>query len=582
MTAHSAAMPVLDALAWLGPRKFFHELSPRARVVLSQLPLSAIMVPVLVIAWTFHPELFANPVFMVGMVLHAVMFVLCCIIAWHRLPGWAVLTVPILDFVPIGLVREPLVEVMPAAGTLAAFPVVWLAGAGIFPRFCMVMTFVGPLLMVWVPLLLTGSASAEKLSAVLLLPLIMVAIGFGIRTLSASMADQRRSLEAVRDQLQHTLDDSARKERLLHTVLETVGVGVTALDQDGNTSLSNRQQQRLNAQSHSPDRTGDGAQGTAMGVFAGGCRQPLSPEEHPVRRAARGESFSEYLICLGEGDRQRVYSTSARVITEAGRFDGSVITFMDVSHLIAAIKAKDAFLSNVSHELRTPLTSILGYVGILQESTALPPGASEALSVIESNAGRLQRLVADLLSAASGSVDVAPEPADFAEIIRQSLRSAAPMAAAAGVDLVDHVRGSLPAVIDPVRTAQVLDNLLSNAVKYSPNGGTITVAAHSTGQDIVCTVTDTGIGMTEAEQAQLFTRFFRAETVRHSAIAGIGLGLAICKTIVENHGGSIRCASAPDHGSTFTLTLPTAARLAEPPGGKTEEPETPREQAQLP
>ena len=562
METHVPAVPVLDALAWLGSRRFFHELSPRARVVLSQLPLTAIMLPVLGIAWVFHPELFRDQLFVLGVVLHAVMFALCCAIPWHRLPGWAVLTVPVLDFVLIGFIRESAITVMPAVGTLAVFPVVWLAGSGVFARFCMTMTFLGPLLMVWIPLLLSGNASAERLTAVILLPLILVAIGFGIRTLSASMADQRRSLEKARDQLQGALTDSARKERLLHTVVETVGVGVTALDRDGNTALSNRQQQHLTALSLAPERVTGGAQDAGMRIFVGGGTRPLPPEEHPVRRAGRGESFSEYLIWFGEGDRQRVFSTSARAITEGGRFDGSVITFTDVTNLISAITAKDAFLSNVSHELRTPLTSILGYVGLLQEHTGLPPGAAEDLTVIKSNARRLQRLVTDLLSAASGSVDVSPEPADFTHLVRQALASAAPLAAAGGVELVDDTRGPLPAVIDPVRTAQVLDNLLSNAVKYSPDGGTVTVRAHRAGQDIVCDVTDTGIGMTEAERARLFTRFFRAETVRRSAISGIGLGLAICKAIIDNHGGSIRCTSSPGQGSTFTIALPVAGPAA--------------------
>lgn len=552
------ATPVLDALAWLGPRRFFHQLSPRGRVVLSQLPLTVIMASVLGMAGAFHPELYGDPVFVLGMVLHTVMFALCCALPWHRLPSWAVLAVPVLDFVPIGFVRESVIAFMPAVGALAAFPVVWLASSGIFPRFCMAMTFLGPLLMVWTPLFLAGSPSVERLAAVILLPVIMAAIGFGIRTLSASMADQRRSLEITRDQLQEALSDSARKERLLNTVVETVGVGVTVLDREGSTVLCNRQQQHLSARALIDGGAGRPGNAAAARIFARGGTQPLPQEEHPMRRAARGESFSENLIWLGEGDRQRVFSTSARAIVEDERFDGSVITFTDVSHLVEAISAKDAFLTNVSHELRTPLTSILGYVDILQRHTDLPAAAREPLSVVERNAQRLQRLVSDLLSAASGSVDVAPELADFADIVQQALISTAPLAAARGVELVNDTQGPVLALIDPVRTSQVLDNLLSNAVKYSPDGGTVTVRAHSSGQTMTCHVTDTGIGITEEERGQIFTRFFRAESARRSAISGIGLGLAICKTIIENHGGSIGCTSVPGRGSTFTISLPIA------------------------
>jgi signal transduction histidine kinase len=554
---HLPTMPLLDSLAWQGPRRF-RQLSPRAWVVLSQLPLTAAMVPVLAVAVGFHPELFRDPVFVVGILLHAVMLALCCALPWQHLPAWAVLAVPILDFVPIGFVRESVIAVMPAVGALAAFPVIWLAGSGIFPRFCMAMTFLGPLLMVWTPLLLAGNASGERLTAVILLPLIMGTIGFGIRTMSASMADQRRSLEDARDRLRESLAESARKERLLQTVVETVGVGVTALDRDGNTALSNQHQKRLSSRAVSPDSGVGGATNDGVRIFARGGTELLPPDAHPLRRAARGESFSEYLIWLGDGDRQRVFSTSAQAISADGHYDGSVITFSDVTHLIAAITAKDAFLSNISHELRTPLTSIMGYVDVLQEQTGLPAEAGEPLSVIARNAHRLHRLVSDLLSAASGSVDVVPEPADFADLIRQALVSVAPQAAAGGVELINDATRSLPAVIDPDRMAQVLDNLLSNAVKYSPDGGTVTVSARRTGPDVICDVSDTGIGMTETERAQVFTRFFRAESVRQAAIAGIGLGLAISKTIIGNHGGTISCSSTPGKGSTFTITFPVA------------------------
>lgn len=217
MMGHLPAIPVLDALAWRAPRTFFYQRSPRARVVLSQLPLPVTLLPVLGIAGAYHPELFREPVFVWGIVLHAVMFSLCCALPWHRLPAGAVLAIPVLDFVSIGLIRESVQVMMPAAGALAIFPVLWLARSAIFPRLCMAMTFIGPLLMVWIPLLLAGSTSAESFAGVILLPLIMGAIGLGIRIMSASLFDQRRSLEDARDLLKDSLADSARKERLLHT-----------------------------------------------------------------------------------------------------------------------------------------------------------------------------------------------------------------------------------------------------------------------------------------------------------------------------------------------------------------------------
>lgn len=545
--------PASGGLAWLWAHRFFHELSPRRRVVLSQLPLTLTMVLVLTIVLVFHQELLLDPVFLYGLMLHVVLFILAAAIPWHRLPAAASLSIPVLDFLPIGMVRESGVETIPALGAMAVLPVVWLTSSQLYPRFCLVMSFVGPLLMVWAPLVLNGSTSGEEYTVVVLLPVLMLATGYAVHTLSASRDHQQRIVEEARAQLQETLESSARKERLLNTVIDAVGVGVLALNADGQITLRNRQQQRNQVLLGSNPIGGAPSEER---LYGGEGKVLLPPEMLPERRAASGEDFSDYLVWAGENGKHRVFSTSARAIRDGSTFDGAVVTFTDVTALIEAMTAKDAFLSNVTHELRAPLTSILGYTEVLADRTDLPGDAGVMLKVVRRNVQRLQRLVTDLLTAASGSVDVRPEPADLAEIIRFSLATAAPQAAAAGVALVNESDAPVPAVIDPVRIGQALDNLLSNAIKYSPDGGAVTVRAEVIEKCVTCTVTDTGIGMNEEDLKQLFTKFFRTETARKSGIPGIGLGLSITKTIVENHGGTISCTSAPGKGATFTLTLP--------------------------
>lgn len=555
MSGSKASMS--GGLMWLPAHPFFHELSRGQRVVLSQLPLTLTMVLVLAIVLVFHPELLLDPVFVYGLVLHAVLFILTLAVPWHRLPGGASLSIPVLDFLPIGMLRESGLEIIPGLGTMAVLPVVWLTSSQLYPRFCLGMSFVGPLLMVWVPLVLSGSVSVEEYSVVVLLPLLMFATGFVVHTLTASSGHQQRTVEEARARLQEALEGSARKERLINTVIDAVGVGVLALDAGGKITLRNQQQKHDQALLHPDPATGEAP---AQASFYGrGGKELLAPEMLPERRAATGEDFSDYLVWTGENGKQRVFSTSARAIRDGDRFDGSVVTFTDVTALVEAVTAKDAFLANVTHELRAPLTSIMGYTEVLAARTDLPAQAGMMLDVVRRNGQRLQRLVTDVLTAASGSVDVRPEPADLAEIIRFSMATAAPHAAAAGVRLVSELDGSLPAVVDPVRIGQALDNLLSNAVKYSPDGGTVTVRAGVSEEQVFCSVTDTGIGMREEELKELFTKFFRAETARKSGIPGIGLGLAITKAIVENHGGTIRCTSSPGKGSTFTLALPRPA-----------------------
>lgn len=559
MVMSDSKAPMSGGVAWVWAHRFFHELSPGRRVVLSQLPLTLTMVLVLAIVLVFHPELLLDPVFLYGLILHAVLFILAMAIPWHRLPAVASLAIPFLDFLPVGMVRASGVETIPALGSMAVLPVVWLTSSQLYPRFCLAMSFVGPLLMVWVPLVLSGSISAEEYSVVVLLPLLMLATGYAVHTLSASRDHQQRTAEESRAQLQEALESSARKERLLNTVIDAVGVGVLALDGGGKITLRNRQQQRNQALLHDPTSGGAPAEGR---LYGHGGKELLPSEMLPERRAVTGEDFSDYLVWAGGNGKQRVFSTSARAIRDGGHFDGAVVTFTDVTALIEAMTAKDAFLSNVTHELRAPLTSILGYTEVVAARTDLPAEAGVMLKVVRRNGQRLQRLVTDLLTAASGSVDVRPEPADLAEIIRFSMATAAPQASAAGVRLVNESDAPVPAVIDPVRTGQALDNLLSNAIKYSPDGGTVTVCAGATEKRVFCSVTDTGIGMKEEDLKQLFTKFFRAETARKSGIPGIGLGLAITKTIVENHGGTISCTSTPGKGSTFTLTLPRSAGSA--------------------
>ncbi|MEE9098349.1 sensor histidine kinase [Pseudarthrobacter phenanthrenivorans] len=118
--------------------------------------------------------------------------------------------------------------------------------------------------------------------------------------------------------------------------------------------------------------------------------------------------------------------------------------------------------------------------------------------------------------------------------------------------------GAATGYFDPDRLGQAVDNLVSNAIKYTPSGGTVTVEVGASGNELLCKVTDTGVGMTEEELDQAFTRFFRAATAHSSTIPGAGLGLAITRSIMENHRGQIRLSSAQGHGTTAALALPAA------------------------
>jgi signal transduction histidine kinase len=228
---------------------------------------------------------------------------------------------------------------------------------------------------------------------------------------------------------------------------------------------------------------------------------------------------------------------------------------------------KNEFVSLVSHELRTPLTSIRGYVELLVDNGGLDEEQRRFLGVVERNADRLLDLVSDLLFLAqvdAGKLEFERKPVDLALVVAECLESSAPEASRKGITLDAQVRHVPELQGDQARLAQVLDNLVSNALKFTPSGGRVEVRLGVEGDAAVLEVADTGQGLAEDEQSQLFERFFRSSRAAENAIPGTGLGLAIAKTIVERHGGRIALESGVDAGTTVRVELPLQERAAEP------------------
>jgi signal transduction histidine kinase len=228
-----------------------------------------------------------------------------------------------------------------------------------------------------------------------------------------------------------------------------------------------------------------------------------------------------------------------------------------------ANRLKTEFVSMVSHELRTPLTSIQGYVELLLEGAGAPDGERrECLTLVKGNAYRLLGLIDDLLDLSrieGGRIDLQRAAVELAPLIEGAARSLRPLIEARQQRLALELDDALPPVwADPDRVTQILTNLISNANKYTPVGGSVTVAARRDGESVRVEVRDTGIGLTAEEQAQLFTRFFRARRRAAEPAAGTGLGLVITRLLVELHGGQITVTSAPGQGSTFGFSLPVA------------------------
>jgi signal transduction histidine kinase len=236
--------------------------------------------------------------------------------------------------------------------------------------------------------------------------------------------------------------------------------------------------------------------------------------------------------------------------------------------LLQLDKMKDQFVASVSHELRTPLTSIRGYLELMRDDKNIDEEQERMLAIVDRNADRLLSLVADLLFVAQREdAEIVGELSelDLMELARDGVEAARPQATSGAVTMELH-GGSALLQGDPSRLSQVIDNLISNAIKFTPGEGHIDVRVGIRREQAVLSVSDTGMGVPEEEQAGLFQRFFRTRGASDAAIQGTGLGLSIVKEIVESHGGTIGFTSREGLGTTFTVELPVKPPMAAPAG----------------
>jgi signal transduction histidine kinase/CheY-like chemotaxis protein len=248
--------------------------------------------------------------------------------------------------------------------------------------------------------------------------------------------------------------------------------------------------------------------------------------------------------------------------------------------------AKSAFLSTVSHELRTPLTSVLGFAKIIKkrlEDRIFPLVSTgdakvqqtvrqvdDNLKVVISEGERLTKLIDDVLDLAkieAGKLEWHMETMSIGEVIDRATAATSSLLDQKGLTLVKNVDADLPAVTaDTDRIIQVVINLISNAVKFT-DGGSVTCRAVRQGPEIVVSVVDTGVGIAAPDQPKVFERFKQVGDTLTDKPKGTGLGLPICKEIVEHHGGRIWVESVPGEGSTFSFSLPLTAEQAAGHGG---------------
>ncbi|MHC5560837.1 sensor histidine kinase [Kocuria sp. U4B] len=532
------------------------ELPARRRALLSQLPLTITTALLYLGIAVFHIEELAEPLVQEAAAVFAALTLACAAVPWERLPPRAVLAVPLLDFLPIGLLREGMYPEVAGTAMLALFPVLWMVTCGLIPRGAASLGAAMTLGMVWAPLLLSPTpVSVNALTGRLLIPFMVLAIG-------ATVQEITHHLRLQESRLREALTTAARRERLLHTVLESINSHVLAVDPTGRPLVSNYELLKGYAWQRAMNGSAAEASLPAMYTESGA---PMASAQRPIARAVAGESFTDQLVRYGDLPAQRVLSVSARTMRDdEQRPEGSVLSFHDVTDLVSALKAKDEFIAGISHELRTPLTSIRGYTELLGMDEGLPGHARAGLEVIERNVEQLQGMVDNLLGARTAATDLHLAPTDIVELLDQATSSAAPRATESGVTLKTWAPESLVADCDPVRIGQVLDNLISNAIKYSRPDSTVFVLGTRHEDNAQIQVIDHGLGMSAEDTGKVFGRFYRSSTARMSTVPGLGMGLAVCQDIIDQHHGTITCHSSLGEGTVMTVTLPINTPTATP------------------
>jgi two-component system, OmpR family, phosphate regulon sensor histidine kinase PhoR len=278
-----------------------------------------------------------------------------------------------------------------------------------------------------------------------------------------------------------------------------------------------------------------------------------------ARRVLAGEPRVEAEIVTGTLRQHFFAATVASV--RAAETNGAVIVLHDITDLRKLERVRRDFVANVSHEFRTPLTAIQGFAETLLAGAMNDPQNRERfLGIIVEHSRRLARLTEDLLMLSKMDADrleLETRRIPVGPFVESCIETSTPRAKDKDLNLLVNLAERVPDIAgDRRRLTEVLQNLLDNAIQYTPAGGQIMVSAGPKNGEVIFTVSDTGIGIPQADQPRIFERFYRVDVARSREVGGTGLGLSIAKHLIENHGGKIWVESEVGRGSQFHFSVP--------------------------
>jgi len=285
-----------------------------------------------------------------------------------------------------------------------------------------------------------------------------------------------------------------------------------------------------------------------------GVERPVDDSAAPLRDAS-GDLVGAVLVFRDVSARRADEKRLHRALEEAG--ESKAIAETRQQDLEEALQIKNQFLAAVSHELRTPINAIMGWSAMLRQGTVSAARIGGAIASLDRSARDLGKLIEDLLESSrllTGKVRIARDAVDLHEVALDAVDSVRLGAENKGVVLDLDIAAVPPVRGDRERLKQVLWNVLGNAIKFTPRDGHVSLAMVAGGDDVKVTISDTVVGISESLLPHVFEHFRQGDEG-----AGLGLGLAIARQVIEMHGGTIEAQSGGPHlGSTFVICLPIA------------------------
>lgn len=355
--------------------------------------------------------------------------------------------------------------------------------------------------------------------------------------------------EALRQHQVTNVDELLAGQQRLQAVLDSIDDGLLMIDRQGRLEHLNPVAQR---------QLGWDENRVGLGLGEALNRPELDEQLYLVLRGGTLERAPEDLSIEIDGEARLLTYSLTPVSHTKGHILGAVMVLHDVTEQRAFERVRSEFVLRASHELRTPVTGMHMAFGLLQERVSFPAESREAdlLKTVNEEMQRLMQLINDLLNFSryqNGLQKLALAPFDVSDLLEESRQRFADQAQEQDIILLVEIQEPLPRLnADRAQLERVLDNLLDNALRHTPHGGLIRLQARRHGERLIVSVEDNGEGIAYGQQARIFEPFVQVGRKK----GGAGLGLALCKEIVQLHGGRMGVYSRPAQGTQFYMALP--------------------------